>query len=155
MANTLTLDDKFQRRLNISATGSLKINPCAYRAVNEIWENIRTENILKVTTEGLTAGTSIDVLARIDTETNFTTIGSITGSDSEVFDISTWDHIRFDVVAFDGTVGKMATSAFFSPGANITVNCDGGGSIGSDVDQDGKPDGSNSVCIVRVAAETL
>ena len=143
MPNTFTLDDKFQRRLSVTATGDLKINPAAYKASEEVYENLRTENILKVSTEELGAGTSVEVFARMATQPAFTSLGTISGGSVKSFDISTWDHVKTSVTAYDGTPGFLAISAFFSPDSINDSNSDGipdpsggTGTIISDLDFD-------------------
>lgn len=125
MPSTFTLDDKFQRRLKVTQTGDLKINPCAYKASEEVYENLRTENILKVSAEELGSGTSVEVFARIATQSNFTNIATVVGSTVKAIDISTWDHIKLNISSFDGLNGNLAVSAFFSPDSISDSNSDG------------------------------
>jgi hypothetical protein len=79
----------------------------------EVWGEI----ILKVITTFATSGT-LTVQGRIHHSTTWEDIGTMTfGGDSDAFNISTYDYIRFNFTTQAGSSGEISASGFFKGSA--------------------------------------
>lgn len=71
------------------------------------------ETTLRVTPVGVGGTNVVDIEGRLEGETTWTSIGTVTGTTSDTFDMSTYDYIRFNQTTSDGT-GEVIASGFFN-----------------------------------------
>lgn len=107
MAGTITHADKFHRVFtNVSSTGTLA-DGCgdAFKVLEE--------TTLRVTGVGLDPANVVTVRGRLLDQVAWTDLDTVTGNESKVIPIHTWDEIQFDVTTYGGTVGSIVTSGFY------------------------------------------
>jgi hypothetical protein len=85
-------DSKFQTKQTVTGTGLIGISE--YKT--------KIEASLRTTIVGAGGTNVIEVQAKIPNQNAWTIIETITGNDSVVTDITTWDFIRFICTTFDG-----------------------------------------------------
>lgn len=127
MANKQTHAQKFHIKVTLDAGTGVKGETNGYR--------IYGETTLRVTPTGVGGTNVIDVEGRLESETTWTTAGSITGTTSGTVDISTYDYIRFNTTTADST-GEVIVSGFFNQVGSLagtaaivafkTIQCDAG-----------------------------
>lgn len=106
MAGTITHQDKFHRVFsNIDSVGTLS-DGCgdAFRVLEE--------TTLRATGVGLDPANVVTIRGRLLDQTAWTDLDTVTGNESKVIPIHTWDEIQFDVTTYGGTPGSIVTSGF-------------------------------------------
>jgi len=105
MSNTITHQDKYQRKYDISSAVVLDSSE----------QNVLEEQTLRISTAGLDDATVINIDAKMRTQTTFTTIHTIQGNVNILMDISTWDNIQLEVTSYTAGVGTLEVSGFIKP----------------------------------------
>jgi hypothetical protein len=95
-------DSKFQTKQTVTGTGLIGISE--YKT--------KIEASLRTTIVGAGGTNVIEVQAKIPNQNAWTIIETITGNDSVVTDITTWDFIRFICTTFDGSP-ELTAAGFF------------------------------------------
>jgi len=109
MANKQTHDQKFHRKYTLDgSTGVLGDQ----NSVNNGY-NVYGETTLRVVPKSVGPTNVIDIQAKLESDADFTVIGTVTGTTADTFDISTYDYIQFNVTTADGT-GEVIASGFFN-----------------------------------------
>ena len=106
MANTVTYDDKFHRKYAIQSAGDVLDQ--GSKLESGIGNLLTVENHLRVSTEGLGAANSIEVRARMLDESTWTTLKSISGNETQIIDITTYEVVHFFVSTYDSTPGFIS-----------------------------------------------
>jgi len=110
MAKTITHDDKFHRKFRIGASGD--VIDQGSKLDSGIGNLLTVENHLRIVTEGLGVANSIEVRARMLDESSWNTIATITGNDTEIVDITTYEVIHFHVTTYDASEGYLIVTGF-------------------------------------------
>ena len=105
MADRRSHKQKFHKKITLDAGTGVKGETKGYEVYGET--NIR------VTPIGVGGTNIVDVEGRLETESTWTSIGTVTGTTSDTIDISTYDYIRFNQTTSDGT-GEVIVSGFFN-----------------------------------------
>jgi hypothetical protein len=126
MAKTITHDDKFHRKFAIQTTGD--VIDQGSKLESGIGNLLTVENHLRVSTEGLGAANSIEVRARMLDESSWTTIATVSGNETKLVDITTYEVIHFYVANYDASAGHLIVTGFVKnapPGLGESVQiCD-------------------------------
>lgn len=144
-------NSKYNRKFTINSAGDI-IDQASNLQSTELGALVSTESHARVSTENLTAGTTVEVRVKLRNQSSFTTLTTITGSETKIVDLTTWDIIHYVVTNYDGTPGSLIVTAFVKnpppTAANSTVNV-----VDSDGDElDVNPDGSINVNVASSSA---
>jgi len=101
--------NKFQTQRTVTGTGTIGNSEYI----------VKGESTLRVSIIGSAPTTRVTILARIEGESTFTLLETITDNNTAVIDILTYDFVRFGCTVFGGTDFLMASSGFI-PGQSIT-----------------------------------
>jgi hypothetical protein len=103
---------KFQTKIAFSATGDIG-DPLGYEVLKE--------KVIRVRIDNATTETVFSICGKIATDPEWSIIKTITGFESTVVNISTWDYIRFECDVYDSSNGGniLYASAFFEDGELI------------------------------------
>lgn len=127
----INYNDKYNRIIRFSSAGVINTrqeNSSLSKVKNQY---LSTENLLRVAVEGVGATNEVEVQAKMLGQSTWTTLGTLKGNIGNVFDIGTWDQIRYEVTVADivAVEGVIIASAFLNPGASVSVLCGGEGAI--------------------------
>lgn len=105
MSNDFNKDplSKFQTYQNVSATGIIGIPDYI----------VKGENTLQVVVEDSGAGNLVTVYGRIEKETIYTSLGTVTDDATSSIDISLIDYVRFVTTTYGGAPFSLIVSGFF------------------------------------------
>lgn len=94
MSSTITYKDKFQRKYLISASGII----CDDAEAKSY--NVVDEGIIRVVTENAPVGTEVTIKAKINNQDSWTVLGTVTDSNTDKFDLATWDRMQVECTAY-------------------------------------------------------
>ena len=117
MTNKRFNQTKFHRIIELTAGTGIKGEALGYQTYGE--------TSLRVSPVSVGGTNVLDVEGRLEGQTTWTVLGSITGVVSDSVDISTYDYIRFNTTTADST-GEVIVSGFFNQASS-------GGSSGAAV----------------------
>ena len=105
MFSSREFDDNFNRALTISGTGIVDLGN----------KKVRGEIQLRVTSRDFGASNIIVVRGKLlnETDSEWTTLETVTGNDTAVIDISTYDQVQVECTTYDSTPGRFLMSGFF------------------------------------------
>jgi hypothetical protein len=153
MSTTTTNEHRYNRKYSISAVGDIVDQATSLRS-SELGSLLTSESHMRVTTEGLTAGTTIDVKVKLRNSSSFTVLATLTGSETKIIDITTWDIVHFEVTAYDAQPGNLIVTAFVKNPPPVSIA--DVGIIDSDGDElDVQPDGSINVNVSSCETATI
>ena len=102
-------NDKFFQKISHTATTGV---------VGDAEYDIKGENNLRAVSTFASSGT-LTVQGRIEGSDTWDDLGTLaSGGDSDTFDISTYDFVRFNFTVASGSSGEIAASGFFSGGSS-------------------------------------
>lgn len=96
----INYNDKYYRELRFSGTGILNTRHSVSLSKKKD-QYLSTENTLRLRAEGVNSGNIIELQVKILNESTWTTLGTLTGTETKTFDIRSWDQFRFEVTTFD------------------------------------------------------
>lgn len=94
---------KFQTFQSVSAAGTIGIPNY----------NVKGENTLKCKVAGSGGANVVTVYGRIENESVYNVIGTVSGNTTQTFDISTVDWVRFSCTTYGGTPFELVVSGFY------------------------------------------
>jgi len=76
-------------------------------------------NKIRFITETGAAGTTIVIRAKLNAETNYTLIGSITGVNDKTFDVRYYEQLQIEVTTYGGTTFNLVSAGFRTSSSSI------------------------------------
>lgn len=110
MSNTITHDDKFQRKFVVSEAGDVLDQGSKIKT--GIGNLLTVENHLRIHTSSFGVANTIEVRARLINEDTWTTLETITGNATTLVDITTWNIVHFFVTNYDSSPGVINVTGF-------------------------------------------
>jgi len=117
---TLTHDDKFTRRFRIQAAGD--VIDQGSKLDTGLGNLLTVESHLRITTEELGAANQIEVRVKTLNETSFTTLATITGNETKVLGIESYEIVHFVVTNYDGSAGYLGVTGFVKNAPPASAN---------------------------------
>src|SRR3990172_7433579 len=102
--------DKFQITFNVSGAGIIGLNSYI----------VKSESVLRVIADGADISNVVKVRGKVGVQSVFEDIATITGPNSALVDIHTWDFIQFETTIY-GFVPFRLVAAGFLPVSPIAT----------------------------------
>ena len=106
---------KLHQKLPFSSTGIVGPNPYT----------LDGEGRLRVSVTGSGVGNAVEIQAKLFNETSFTVLETLSGDDSIVVNVSTWDQIRINISSYGGSPTDVIVSGFYTLSIDEPVEVEG------------------------------